>query len=160
MALAQREGEEIWEMTVPGRVHVEITNHRGRPQDLTVRGVGQRLRLSTTDREIAQERIRDTEHDPFANGMLRRIDSGERLEQKSKDELSDEDLQEVFSITGDEFEAIVSNLSELNIRRMKGMAEAVDATSSQTAFLNKIIEERFPIGGTTPTYEEMMRSPK
>lgn len=160
MAIAQREGEEIWEMTVPGRVHVEITNHRGRPQDLTVRGVGQRLRISTTDREIAQERIRGEEHDPFRNGTLRRIDTGERLEEKSKDELSDEDLTEVFTLTGDEFETIVDELSELNVRRMNAMADTVDATSSQSAYLKKIIEDRYPVGGTTPTYEEMMRSPK
>lgn len=160
MALAQRAGEEIWEMTVPGRVHVEITNHRGRPQDLTVRGVGQRLRLSTTDREIAQERIREAEHDPFRNGTLRRIDTGERLDEPSKDELSDDDLTEIFNLTGDEFEAIVGELSELNIRRMNGMAESVDATASQIAYLKKTIEERFPIGGSTPTYEEMMRAPR
>lgn len=160
MSIAERPGEEIWELTVPGRVHVEVTNHRGRPQDLTVHGVGARLRLSTDDREICQERIRDKAHDPFTNGMLVRVDSGAKASEKSNDELTDEDLQQVFELTGQDFEDMVKELSEVNIRRMTGMAEAVDATASQIAFLKNLIAERYPIGGTTPTWEEMQRSPQ
>lgn len=160
MSVAERPGEEIWELTVPGRVHVEVTNHRGRPQDLTVKGVGSRLRLSTTDREITQERIRSVEHDPFLNGTLRRIDSGAKESDRSADELSDEDLRGVFEMTGPEFEDVVAALSEVNIRRMKELAPKVDATASQTAFLAKIIQQRFPIGGSTPTYDEMMAAPQ
>lgn len=159
-AIAERPGEEIWELTVPGRVHIEVTNHRGRPQDLTVVGTGSRLRLSTTDREVAQERIRLPEHDPFTNGMLRRIDSAARAEDRARDELSDEELAEVFALTGDEFEDIVGALSETNIRRMKAMAESVDAAASQITFLAKLVEERYAVGGSTPTYEEMMRAPQ
>lgn len=160
MSIAERPGEEIWELLVPGRVHVEVTNHRGRPQDLTVRGVGSRLRLTTTDREIAQERIRDTAHDPFRNGMMRRIDSAASEADRAHDELSDDDLTEIFTFTGAEFEDVVNALSEVNIRRLNAMAEAVDATASQTAFLKKLIQTRYPIGGSTPTYDEMIGSPQ
>lgn len=160
MAVAERPGEEIWELTVPGRIHVEVTNHRGRPQDLSVEGVGSRLRLTTTDREIAQERIRDIDLDPFTNGTLMRIDSAARAENRARDELADSDLEEVFNLTGGEFEGIVRELSETNVRRMHAMAVKVDATASQSGFLKKLLDERYPIGGTTPTYEEMMRAPQ
>lgn len=160
MAVVERPGEEIWELTVPGRIHIEVTNHRGRPQDLSVKGVGSRLRLTTTDREIAQERIRERSNDPFTNGWLRRIDSGARSDERAHDELSDADLTEIFTLTGGEFEDIVRELSEVNIRRMNAMAQAVDATASQTLFLKQIIEERYPIGGDTPTYREMQNAPQ
>lgn len=158
-AMAERAGEEIWELMVPGRVHVEVTNHRGRPQNLTVIGRNSRLRISTIDREIAQERIRTPENDPFRNGMLRRIDSQANDAERDANELSDEDLTHVFNLSGNEFEDMVRSFSQTNVRRMKAMAEDVDATASQIAFLKSYIEEQWPIGGTVPSYEEMQRAP-
>lgn len=158
-AMAERAGEEIWELMVPGRVHVEVTNHRGRPQNLTVIGRNSRLRISTTDREIAQERIRTPENDPFRNGMLRRIDSQANDAERDANELSDEDLTHVFNLSGAEFEEMVRSFSQTNVRRMKAMAEDVDATASQIAFLKSYIDEKWPIGGTVPSYEEMQRAP-
>jgi hypothetical protein len=158
-SMAERAGEEIWELMVPGRVHVEVTNHRGRPQNLSVSGKKSRLRISTTDREIAQERIREAEHDPFRNGMLRRVDSKVLAAERAVNELSDEDLREVFNLTGDEFEDMVRSFSEVNVRRMAGMTEEVDASNSQIAFLKQYIADTWPIGGTVPSWEEMQQAP-
>lgn len=157
--MAERAGEEIWELMVPGRVHVEVTNHRGRPQNLSVSGKKSRLRISTTDREIAQERIREAEHDPFRNGMLRRVDSKAVDADRDDNELDDSDLREVFNLTGTEFEDVVRSLSQVNVRRMREMCEEVDATNSQIAFLKQHIEDTWPIGGTVPSWEEMQRTP-
>jgi hypothetical protein len=157
--MAERAGEEIWELMVPGRVHVEVTNHRGRPQNLTVIGRNSRLRISTTDREIAQERIRTPENDPFRNGMLRRVDSKASDAERDANELSDDDLTHVFNLSGVEFEEMVMSFSETNVRRMRAMAEDVDASASQISFLKTYINEKWPIGGTVPSYEEMQRAP-
>lgn len=158
-SMAERAGEEIWELMVPGRVHVEVTNHRGRPQNLSVVGKKSRLRISTTDREIAQERIRVAENDPFRNGMLRRVDSKVVDTQRDDNELSDDDLREVFNLTGADFESLVRTLSEVNVRRLREMTEDVDASASQIAFLRKHIEDTWPIGGTVPSWDEMQRVP-
>jgi hypothetical protein len=40
------------------------------------------------------------------------------------------------------------------------MSIPADAAASQIRALDSIIERKWPIGGTTPTYEEMMAAPK
>lgn len=157
--MAERAGEEIWELMVPGRVHVEVTNHRGQPATISVVGKKSRLRISPTDREICQERIRDVENDPFENGSLRRIDSKVLEAERAANELSDDDLREVFNLTGPEFEDMVRSFSQVNVRRMAAMTEDVDASNSQIVFLKDYIQETWPIGGTVPSYEEMQRTP-
>lgn len=151
-------GEEIWELNVPGRVHVEVTNHLGHPTNRTVAGKGSRLRISTMDRELAEEQIRNAEHNPFRNGMLMPVGGSA---DRDAAQLSDEDLASLFTDAKDkEFDEILSGLSEVNVRRMAAMAQPVDASLSQSAMIKEQIENRWPIGGTTPTWEEMQQKPK
>lgn len=147
--------QEIWETTVPGRVTVSVTNSRGRPQDLSVVGAGQRLRISPGDRELVEEGIRDQQNNPFRNGVLYQVGGPKASEPASPDALSDDDLKAAFDATGSDFESIVEALSEVNIRRLKQLTGPVDASRSQIEFLDKIIAERYPVGGDTPTYREM-----
>lgn len=142
---------EIWESTIPGRVSVAITNSRGRPQQQSVIGRGSRIRISAEDRELAEEGIRHAQNNPFRNGMLYHVNG----EETSADALSDADLKTVFEVSGPEFEATVAELGEVNIRRLRDLTGPVDASRSQVEFLEKLIEERFPVGGDTPTYREM-----
>lgn len=156
--LMTREGEEIWELNVPGTVWVEVTNDRGRPVPLRVGGKqGARLRISTEDRVLNQERVVDPEVDPFTNGMLVRLDADQQQDEKTKsiDALTDSDLVRIFAKNGRAFQASVDKLNQLSVRRMSEMAATVDATSSQVAYLKESIERRWPIGGDTPTYREI-----
>lgn len=158
--VALRENEEVWELTVPGRIHIEVTNIAGRPQPLTVSGVGQRLRIKTTDRQIVQERVRNAQNDPFLNGMLVRIDGRRSESERSPEELNDADLAEVFQLDRADFEAMVDAFGEVNVRRLEGMATAEDASVNQVDYLKKSIATRWPItSGSTKTYDEMMRTP-
>lgn len=159
----RRAGEEIWETTVTGRVWVETTNDRGQPRAMSVGGrAGARLRISAEDREIAQERIINRELDPFTNGSLIRVDSDQQSDERTKstDALNTEQLVEVFAKTGKAFQAKVDGFNELTVRRLLDMAEDVDATNSQINYLKKSIEERWPVGGDTPTYREMQGDPR
>ncbi len=156
--LLTREGEEIWEITVPGTVWVEVTNDRGKPIPLKVGGrPGARLRISTEDRIITQERIVDRELDPFVNGMLTRLDADQQLDEKtaSPDALTTEDLLAIFAKNGKAFQNAVDKLNQTSVRRMKEMAESVDATASQMNYLNEQLEARWPLGGDTKTYREL-----
>lgn len=156
--LLTRPGEEVWETTIPGRIWLEATNDRGKPVPLSVGGrPGARLRISTEDRIIAQERIIDREFDPFVNGMLTRIDADQQQDEKTKsaDALSTEDLLKIFSYSSRRFQTAVDQLGQVSVRRMLEMAETVDATASQTSYLKKAIDERWPIGGDTATYREI-----
>lgn len=155
-----REGDEVWEMQLPGRVHVAVTNHLGRTVDRTVQGKRSRLRIGTLDRQLAEEGIRDVANNPFRNGTLTHLSGGPAL-QEDANALSDGDLREVFEIHDEEFVSLIDSLSEVNVRRMLNMAKAgktnqgVDATVSQLTALKDLIADKWPIGGSTPTYDEM-----
>lgn len=158
--MAERPQEEIWELTVPGRVNLTIHDHLGKPRHLTAKGVGQRLRLSEEDRLIIQERIRQPQHDVFVNGMLVRVDSGASAEEASPDQLTDEELESLFGLRVEEFKDAVAGLGEVPVRRLYVMAEAAGASVLQVNHLKEQIETRWPVtSGDTPTYREMMSTP-
>lgn len=154
-SLAERENEEVWELTVPGRVHVEVTNHLGHPANRTASGKGSRIRIGTYDRQLAEEKIRVGEHNPFRNGMLVQI-SGVR-EGDESNSLDDTQMLELFNLSPEEFGKTIVDLSELNIRRLKAMTGPADASASQIRMVDELIEKRWPIGKSTPTYDEMMQ---
>ena len=151
------DGEELWESVVPGAVWVTVTNKRDEQESRSV-GQGQVLRITTRDREICQDAIRDPKHDPFTNGMLRRVDADQNEDPRTEsiDAMGMDELIAVFAKTGPQFERKISSLGEIPIRRLRGIAEDVDATHSQIQFLDQIIAERYSSGGNVqPSYREL-----
>lgn len=158
-----REGEEIWETTTPGRVWVTTTDDRGREKQISVGpGVGQRLRLKSTDREVAQDSVLDDASDPFTNGLLKRVDADQQLDASTKSDqaLDTDQLLALFAKKGNAFQAAVAKLNELNVRRLSEMAEAADASASQIAHLKEVIVENYRQEGDTPTYREIKATPQ
>lgn len=158
-----REGEEIWETTTPGKVWILVTDDRGKEKSIKVGGAsGQRLRVKSLDREINQDAILGDESDPFTNGLLRRIDADQQLDPATQSDqvLDTEQLMEIFALTGAEFNDAVSKLNELNTRRLAEMAEAVDATASQIAFLRETVATNFRQEGDTATWRELNAGPQ
>lgn len=155
--LTVRDGEEIWETTIPGLIWITTVNARGATKAVSVGGrAGARLRIATLDREISEENIIDTVNDPFTNGMLRRIDANRPEPAEGDQSLSTEDLMVVFSKDGAAFKKAVDALSEVNVRRMDAIASDVDASMSQSKYLKETIKERWPItSGDTPTYRDL-----
>ena len=153
--------EEVWENQVPGRTWVEFRDFDGRPRSTSVVGVGQRLRIRTADRVRHQERIAKAALDPFRNGTLVRVDANQQDDAttESPDALSTEELKAAFELELDDFRDYVATLGEVNVRRLKVLAPQVDATLNQTAFIDELVAERYPVGGDTPTYREMMSGP-
>lgn len=151
-----RPHEEIWELTCDSRVSLEVSNERGGTKDITAQGTGQVLRITTVDREMAEEVVRDAELNPFRNGMLIRVDNGPHT--PSPDELSDEELAAMFELDNDDFEAVLPNLSEVNVRRLKAMTVQADVKHQQVQILGQYIEDRYRIGGSMPSYDEMQQA--
>lgn len=154
-----RPDEEIWESTVPGRVSLAVDNGRGGTKGITVKGQGQLLRLTSMDRELAEEVVRDPANNPFRNGALVRVDNRKAGHKPSNDELSDSDLADMFALDQDDFIAIVPTLSELNVRRLNKMAPEVNARHNQVEYLREYVAENYAIGGTVPSYDEMQAQP-
>lgn len=152
--MAATKAREIWESTIPGRVSLTVENSQGRPQTLSIVGKGSRLRVSEMDRELAEEIVRSKENNPFRNGMLVRVDDGTG-HAPSPEELADDDLKAIFDLDQSDFQATVRELGQVNVRRLKAMVTEVDASKSEIEFLDELIQQRWPIGGSMPTYEEM-----
>ena len=151
-----RPHEEIWELTCDSRVSMEVSNERGGTKDITAQGKGQVLRITTIDREMAEEVVREPGLNPFRNGMLIRVDAGNH--RPSPDELSDEDLAAMFGLDNDDFENVLANLSEVNVRRLKAMTVQADVKHQQVQILTAFIDEHYRVGGPMPSYNEMQQA--
>lgn len=162
--MAERNEVEIWELTIPGRVSVFTIDKRGNEVPLSAKGRGSRLRLTTEDRLLNEERCRRPELDPFSNGMLVRVGDSEAALAEGTQRITDDELKVYFEVTGEDFENIVRDLTEVNIRRLKAMTTPdengkaeYDASASQIQFLDELIAERYAVGGTVPSWEQMQR---
>ena len=149
---------ETWEITTEGRVWLTVTafTRHGQPQDKDVslgpRKQGQRLKISVSDRERNQENVSDPKFDPFINGLLVRTDGdqNEITATASTDALSTGDLMALYELRGAEFEVAVEELGQVPIRRLREMAEAVDATASQIRILDEVIDIRYRRAASQP----------
>lgn len=145
------EGKETWEVQTGGTVYVEslIDPVRGLSKTLKASGKGARLRISTMDRKLAQERTRDEKHDPFRNGLMLRIDEDQQEdpETASPSAMSDEGLKKLFALKQQaRFRAAIGDLSEISLRRLKALAEDDETvTSVQNDIINTRIEDEFSV---------------
>jgi len=149
---------ETWEISTPGRVWLQTTTYSRHNQpvikdiSLGPNRVGQKLKITQADREMNQERVADSAHDPFRNGLLVRVDADQNTDiaTASQDALTAAQLMDIFSKHGNPFRTAVEALGEVPIRRLREMADAVDATVKQVQFLDEVIEERYFKAGSQP----------
>lgn len=149
---------ETWEIATGGRVWLQVTrqNHLGVPtiQDISVgpNRPGQKLHLTRADRLMNQEKCVSPEVDPFRNGLLVRTDApqAEDPQTASKDSMTAQQLLDIFAKQGDAFRSAVEPMGEIPLRRLREMAEAVDATVSQVKVLDELIEDRYVTKASQP----------
>ncbi len=149
---------ETWEITTEGRVWFQTTvyNRFGQPQDKDVslgpKKMGSKIKISQADRERNQEMVQDPSFDSFTNGLLVRVDADQNLTPKtaSTDALSVADLLSIYEKKDAAFREAVQALGQVPIRRLREMAEAVDASMSQVAILDEVIEERYRQSASQP----------
>lgn len=152
--------KEIWESQIPGRTSFTVEDERGRKRTESAYGKGQRLRITTKERELVEERIRTEDLNPFRNGALVHINrrSAEEGGEPAPDqEMTDEDLSALFDLDDADFEGAVPGLTELNARRLNGLSkeDGSSARRGQGEWLEEYLKTAYPIGGDTPTYREL-----
>lgn len=151
-----RVAEEVWTNQTDSAVWVEVTDHKGAPRSRSVSGKGQILRITADDRLLCQEKVLDPRNDPFVNGTLLRKDmeQGSNPQTRSANALSDADLAAAFELDDADFEDFLRETSEVNARRLKVMIPVVNAGARHVDILNRMLEELYAVGGTTPSNEE------
>ncbi len=142
-----RAGEEVWELTTGGAVWVKVLDSKGVERDKSVKGRGSRLRLSTADRQIAQERIRKAKNDPFTNGTLILLagDEEAREETASPSALTDEELLGLLAKKQSApFKKSLEELSEVAYRRLRALLkDNDDVTALQQKALQEVYDANY-----------------
>ena len=133
---------EIWESQVAGRTSFTVREGINQ-RDMTVKGIGKRIRLTTDQREEIEEIISREHQNPFKNGTLLRVDS-EKKGANSVNELSDDDLRAIFQAEDDSFIETLDMLGEVNVQRIAGMIQEVNATASQIAAIEDALAKFGP----------------
>lgn len=151
---------EVWEAQTPAAVWVYQRDPRASTGYKMVRVGGpnasKRLRITKDDREFTQEQILDENrhHDPFTNGSLKRIDA--KNPTANLGIVTDEDLEAFLEFDNAVFEEAVRDIdSELTVRRLKDLVEQ-RGTVPQHEILREVIEEKWKVGGTQKTVQEMI----
>lgn len=159
-----REGEEVWENTLRSDVWVGLPAVKvgGEPRSVLLRQ-GQRLRLTTDEREITQSSRSSEKKDIFRNGVLRRVDVDNHKEvdpeYQEGQALTDEDLVRFLEEKkGPGFKGALADLNDLNLRRLKDVVEDENssATQSQRKNVLELFEERFPAPKPPASQSELL----
>lgn len=146
---------EVWEVCVPGKVVLRIlkANRFGQAVEAELsmgpNRRGSRFEISEDDRRDNQRNVADAAHDPFRNGMLRRIDGDQQAspETSSPEVISDEQMVEIIDLPQEAFEARVAQLGEVTVRNIREMAVGAGASHAKVTWLDSHIRERFATGG-------------
>lgn len=152
---------ETWETTGEGTVWVWVYDKREDryvSQRVGGRAGSRRLRIRRDDRKYNQEQVveENKQHDPFTNGMLRLVEGGDETVNTQYHWTLD-DYQQLLNLKDeDTFKSEVEEIdSELIIRRLKEVAEK-HGQLWQVDFLRDLIEERYRVGGTQKTVQQMI----
>jgi hypothetical protein len=155
---------ETWEITTEGTIWVWVYDRREDryvKQRVGGRQGSRRLHISTDDRRYNQENVVDEmkDHDPFINGALRLVSADRPDDIDSTYHLTADDLRSLLSIRDMAlFEEEVRGIrSELIVRRLLEVAET-DGTMGQVTFIRELIQQRYKVGGTQRTVQEMIEA--
>jgi hypothetical protein len=138
---------ETWEHLAPGITWINTTNERGAVKSHKLAGPGRRLRLKIVDRVAIEDE--HPNNNPFINGRMARVREDGTLESGDGNPKarSDEQLLGLLQL-GDEFEHFLEQETELNIRRLRDLAEspgvAKEITLGQFLTIKAVIERRWP----------------
>lgn len=159
---------ETWEITTEGTVWILVSDPRDtsgyKKQRVGGRAGGsRRLRLSTDDRRYNEEQIVNEmqDHNPFRNGLLRLIDQKHQDDVITTYHLTSDDLATILEIRDEPMfeEAVRGITSELVLRRLAALGEK-SATMGQLTFIRDVIEERYKVGGTQRSVQEIFDDSK
>lgn len=159
---------ETWEITTEGTVWVLVSDPRD-PSGYKKQRVGgraggsRRLRLSTDDRRYNEEQIVNEMEtsNPFRNGLLRLIDQSNLDDINTTYHLTNDDLLTILEIRDEPMfeEAVQGITSELIIRRLAAVGEK-SATMGQLNYIKGVIEDRYKVGGTQRSVQEIFDDTK
>ncbi len=154
---------ETWEATTAATTWVYTFDKREDRYKLTRvggRSGSRRLMISRDDRKYNQEILpyENTSQDPFTNGTLRLVsDRSLDDELDTRYHYTDADIAAFYEVReADAFlEAISDITSELVLRRIAAFGDT-SGTIAQLEAIRGLLRERYPVGGTQKSVQEMI----
>ena len=154
---------EIWQSTTESTCWVLVkdkrTNNGWKHRRIAGKNSpGHKIQITREEREFNSEQIpEENDHlDPFRNGALV-CTSGRPAEERTRYELTDEDLIGILDIEDDVlFDEAISDIGiELPLRRLQSLAET-HSTMTRYIKIRDLIDARYRVGGTQRSVQEMI----
>jgi len=150
---------EVWAVQTPGLIYLRTTvpNRMGQLVDAEIsigpNRQGGQFKISTIDREENQARCADPAADVFRNGMLARLDADQQADPQtaSVNAITAEDILDIFDLDQAGFEARVQELSEVPLRRMVDLGQAMDVSHRRLEYLTELIATRYSVAKSQPS---------
>ena len=155
-----RQAQEVWETTTGGTVYVHVKDPRN-PNGWVQKKVGgrgtKRITVSVDEREFNQDLVtyENEQHDPFRNGLLRRISPKDPTD-KGQNEVADDELIEYLKLDDDQLftEYYESLDSEVVLRRLLALGER-HCSMYRFNHLKDHIDSKYALGKTQRVVKEM-----
>lgn len=126
---------ETWENVSPGVNYIIRENRRGDEEYLAVEGA-RPFKLTTYDRMLTEDKIRDDRHNPFKNGAFRPVIVPEDVTIESNpNAMSADDIRRLFGasdVAWDEYMNVIDSPS--TFKRMIDMADGGEADLSHRRY--------------------------
>jgi hypothetical protein len=174
--MVKREELEVWENRNRSEIWVEVEDVSGRPVSRRV-GPGQRIELSSYDRQLNQEAARNgagPDYDWFTNGALsnvRLLDTADDYEEikSNVNTKSEAEIRDLLKLNANELKKELAEItSPLVVARLKNFIESDDADKAESITVAKVkavnarYDELHPqvTGKVFDTYEEAIAKPQ
>lgn len=152
---AEKRFVETWESVSDAQNYVIREDRRGDEQYIHVSG-HQQFKITTYERILTQDKIRDRQFDPFTNGQFRPMIVPSTITvETNPNALSDEDIARIFvasDVAWDEYMRVVDAAATL--RRMIELAESTDLSMRRFRQLEAKEQEANPMKRITQKDQE------
>jgi hypothetical protein len=140
--------KETWKNAGAGEVWINVIDpHTQRLKHVPVRS-GNKIMITTEERQINQDRAASSDKDFFTNGTLtpvRLVDTAEDYAEIASNPnlLSEEDMRDMFKLKAAQFKARLADITNaIAISRMAEMAKAEESGLNVTMAQFKALEQR------------------
>lgn len=143
--------QEVWENVVQGTIYINKYDRFGNVISEKITAGG-RTTISSEDRIVNEQNVHDKALNPFRNGTLMPIRLAEGVEDYAEiranpNILTDEDLQVIFKLSREEFEARIASIdAPSTLIHLQEYAEKTD--EAKVYQLNAIKNRRYEISGS------------
>ena len=143
---AEKRFVETWESVSDAQNYVIREDRRGDETPIHIQG-HQQFKITTYERILTQDKVRDSKYDPFTNGQFRPVVVPDSISVKTNpNALSDDDIRRIFVASDTAWDAYMEVIdSPATLRRMLDLAEDADLSLKRFRQLESMESDANPM---------------